>query len=643
MKHCLLLPPPRELRFTQGFWKIPSDGVISLPAASWCNLATAQSLREHVSAAVRGPHWQIVRANAMLDRGPEIRVEPDASLSNPQAYRLKISATGVQIFASAGAGMFYGVQTLLQLLRQYHDRLPCMEVHDWPDFPRRAFYHDVSRGKVPRLETVLALVDDLAALKINEFQLYVENVFAFRRHPGMYDDTDPLTAEELLIIDAYCWERFIDFVPSLTSLGHFDKILRRPQYRRLAEAEPDALRQAGIATWSADPWTLCTTDPAAKQLLEEMVDEFVPNFSSPLFNICCDESWDLGKGRSRPEAERIGVGQMYINWVNYCRELAERHGRKIQLWGDIIINHQDLISQIPKDSTLLEWGYEADHPFAEHGRLFHDAGRAFYVCPGTSSWLTLAGRTQNALGNLRNAAQAGREHGASGYMITDWGDHGHQQMLSISLLPLAFGAAVAWNEAATQEKEFLKAAALHVFGDATLRVAGAVAQLGNLGLILDGGKKKTGNASPEFFLFREAWDSPERLNMVREVDVRRAGAALEKIVKTLESSRLERPGGPLIREELLFSARCIAHTLERTLLRKRMAGGAAAPPKEPRRLAAEARGLGDAFKRLWLLRNKPSRMRDVLAHFQRLEKEYAAAAKPAPRAKSASGKRPRNH
>jgi hypothetical protein len=66
------------------------------------------------------------------------------------------------------------------------------------------------------------------------------------------------------------------------------------------------------------------------------------------------------------------------------------------------------------------------------------------VCPGTSSWNSIGGRTDNALANLRSAAENGLKHGARGYLTTDWGDNGHWQSLPISELGFALGAAYAW-------------------------------------------------------------------------------------------------------------------------------------------------------------------------------------------------------
>jgi hypothetical protein len=66
--------------------------------------------------------------------------------------------------------------------------------------------------------------------------------------------------------------------------------------------------------------------------------------------------------------------------------------------------------------------------------------------------MTLIGKHDNALANLRAAAEAGRKHGALGYLITDWGDGGHPQPLAVSYLPYLAGAALAWCATSFQEK-----------------------------------------------------------------------------------------------------------------------------------------------------------------------------------------------
>jgi hypothetical protein len=77
------------------------------------------------------------------------------------------------------------------------------------------------------------------------------------------------------------------------------------------------------------------------------------------------------------------------------------------------------------------------------------------VCPGTSSWNSLAGRTTNAVQNISRAAVAGAAAGATGLLLTDWGDNGHMQPLPVSYPGFALGAAAAWSLTSARELEDL--------------------------------------------------------------------------------------------------------------------------------------------------------------------------------------------
>lgn len=643
-----LLPRPKSVVFKPGAWSLPEQaGVIvledSAAARDWfAGDRLARQLEQATQTA-----WKLVRLGAgetehkvKGSTSGVIWCRQDDTVGGKygQGYGLTIGTKGVEIRAQTACGMFYGMQTLAQIARQASEqggKWPGLVIKDEPDFERRGVYHDVSRGKVPELGTILQLVEDLANLKINEFQLYVENVFEFRRHPEMYDDTTPLTAEELLIIDEACRLRHIDFIPSITSLGHFEKILNRPAFRKLAEAEPEELRQQGIETWSKEPWSLCVTDPKAKAFLKDMYDEFLPNFTSKTVNICCDESWDLGKGRSRELAAKIGTDQLYVNWIKYCTSLAARHGKRIMMWGDIIRNHPEKLSQLPKNAVMIEWGYEWNHDFAGRGTVFAKSGKRFYMAPGTSGWQTLAGRTQNALGNIHAAAAAGKKHGAAGLLNTDWGDNGHQQLLSISLVPFAYGAEVGWQaprKPLTKDgpvpelAAFLRATSLNLFGDKTGKIAQLAYELGmtyrRLGFIRF-------NAATEFFLFREAWDNTHDMAKVKAPALIKTRAAILKLADQISQLELTHPDSKLIIHELVFTALLLVHVIERTLVRQKILGvnKEKVPAKKLKQLAWEAEYLGDIYAQLWLARNKQSRLEDVTKEFTRLAKEYRAALK----------------
>ena len=122
-------------------------------------------------------------------------------------------------------------------------------------------------------------------------------------------------------------------------------------------------------------------------------------------------------------------------------------------WGDIILKHPELAAELPKDMIALDWGYEGNHPFMDEAAKFAAAGLDFYVCPGTSSWNSLAGRVENMRENMIAAERAGHLYGAKGFMVTDWGDGGHWQPLAASLPGLILGGNLAFTGASAAKMD----------------------------------------------------------------------------------------------------------------------------------------------------------------------------------------------
>ena len=147
-----------------------------------------------------------------------------------------MAADGARLSAAGPAGLRYAVETLAQLV-DARGFLPACSIEDAPDFPRRGIMLDVSRGKVPTLATLHALVDLCVRLKLNVLMLYVEHTFRFRRHPEIGAGASPLDAASLRELDAYAAGCFVDLIPSLQSLGHMERILALPRYAPLAETD----------------------------------------------------------------------------------------------------------------------------------------------------------------------------------------------------------------------------------------------------------------------------------------------------------------------------------------------------------------------------------------------------------------------
>ena len=363
--------------------------------------------------------------------------------------------------SSESGGLHAASATLRQLLRQYGRRLPCLKIRDWPDFSRRGVMLDISRGRVPKLETLLELVEHLANFKINELQFYTEHTFAYRKYKSVWQSWGALTGEDIRKLDARCHQLGIDLVPNQNSFGHLRYFLEDPRLRKLAEVSGpygDASNE-----FVRRPSTLAPNHPGTLPFLRGLYDELLPNFSSRFFNVGCDETWDLGRGQSRRLCGVKGQGRVYVDFLRKIHREVSRRGRAMMFWGDIILKYPQLIKELPRNVIALNWGYEANHPFEREAALFAKSKIPFYVCPGTSTWQTLIGRHDNALANLRAAAKAGRKHGAIGYLITDWGDGGHPQPLAVSYLPLLAGASLAWNANGFDEKRLLPVLSRDVF------------------------------------------------------------------------------------------------------------------------------------------------------------------------------------
>ena len=355
-KYCLLCPRPRKLE--------PSGGELLLSREPRLELGG----QEGSPAAA---YLERLRAGAgLLPAAADsvsfaLQLEPGDALS--EAYSLDIAEAGVRVRATSRAGLFYGVCTLGQLLklgaRPGAISLPLLRIQDQPSFARRGVMLDISRDKVPTLETTLALVELLASLKLNELQLYMEHTFAYVGHEKVWENASPFTAQDIETLDAFCRERHIDLVPNQNSFGHMQRWLAFEPYRsELAEA-PNGFEHAWNPT--REPYGLCPTDPRSLAFLNGLYDQLLPHFTSRTFNVGLDETFDLGLGRSKEACEARGTERVYLDFLKEIHETVGRRGFTMQFWGDIIIKRPELIPELPKDAIALEWGYEHDHPFAE--------------------------------------------------------------------------------------------------------------------------------------------------------------------------------------------------------------------------------------------------------------------------------------
>lgn len=608
-----LLIPVRKVIFKKGLFRWPARPVL----ASCRNADTLPLEQLNCNLANHFLKARVIR-NAF---GPTtLRIHRDVKIANCDAYRITITQNGIEVYAGADAGAYYALQTLRDLVAVYGTTLPACIIEDKPDLHRRGVYHDCSRGKVPKLDTLKELVVWLSHWKINELQLYVENVYTFKRHPDIGKGFCPFTPEEILSLQEHCKKHNVKLVGSLASFGHFEKILNLPQYTHLGE-------MPGFRNFPGGT-TLCPIDGGSIKLITELYSEFVPLFEAENFNVCCDETWELGKGRSKRRAARIGVGRIYLDFLLKIHRLCEKHGKRMNVWADIVLKHPELLGELPRDIVLLNWEYEHDGANIARTKEIADSGLSIVVCPGTSSWLTHGSRLPNSMSNVANFANQARKYHAEGLLNTDWGDQGHRNFLGVSLHSFAHGAAHAWHGKAVNDAKFTKNFCYHIFGQRTKRMAMLLQLLGNTYITC-------GGISPNRSLLYQSLIEPllPTKPLTRSSIDMTSTTGLRKILTQLSNNKLW-PAPPksmgnferTALRELKLAARMDCLASKRALAAKALRNGKSIKSADLRNLSRHMHNIGIDFKELWMLRNKVSRLYDNLRLFRRAERESSRLA-----------------
>lgn len=383
------------------------------------------------------------RVEALANKLPSGNTKVIVNIGNEKGEGYKISfGDTIVIDALSASGAFYALQTLRQIIKNgYYD---VTEISDAPDFEVRGFYYDITRGRIPTLESLKKLVDTLAYHKINMLQLYVEHVFPFKEYDGIYQRTGYITAEETKELDAYCKENFIELVPSLSCFGHLYELLQTEKYKHLCELvdheQKTVYWQQRMAHHTIDP-----SNPESFELIKSLIDQYMPLFTSDKFNICCDETFDLGKGRNQGK----DVGELYVGFVKKILDYVRSKGKTPMMWGDIINAHSEYIDELG-ETIFLSWGYDANVKPDTINKL-SKAGKVQYVCPGCNNWTSLIEMIQVSVPNITKMTQYGYEAGAKGVLNTCWGDYGHISPIYACMYSIIYGAARSWNASCEYE------------------------------------------------------------------------------------------------------------------------------------------------------------------------------------------------
>jgi hypothetical protein len=360
---------------------------------------------------------------------------------NEEGYVLVVRSGAVVVAGQTAAGTFYGLQTLKQLVRGEGDGafIQGAQIADWPSMRWRAVSDDISRGPVPTVEYIKRQIRTEAMFKLNMHSFYMEHVFQTASHPLIAPEGGAIRPSEIRELVAYARRYHVELVPEQQTFGHMHKALELEEYNDLAEVPyGDVLSPQQQGTY---------------ELVADIYKELNELFPGKFFHIGEDETFELGQGQSRDQVKARGIGTVYFDHLKRIHELLKPYNRRLMFWGDIALNHPDLLPGVPHDMIAMNWDYAPRQSYEARIGLFKKAGLDQFVCPGVWSWDQIFPNEDSATTDIVNFVRDGQKAGVLGMMNTEWDDDG-ESLFETAWYGITLGAASSWQQAPLDTAEF---------------------------------------------------------------------------------------------------------------------------------------------------------------------------------------------
>jgi len=448
-----VIPYPQEVETTGQPFRIPERIIVAVEKnASAEDRFTANQLISNlkeefgIGAALSN---QASRSSITLTRkGAEKRI-------GGEGYHLSVSADGIVIRATSSAGLFYGTQTLLQLIKRNGSGylIPSLKITDWPNVRERAVHYDTKHHQ-DRKEYVMRFIRDLARFKINMLVWEWEDKLAYTSHPEI-GAPGAFTVEEMQEFTRYARQFHIELVPLVQGLGHVSFILKWPQHAQLREI-------------SSSNWEFCPLKEGSYALLFDLWKEAIrATPGSRYVHIGSDETYELGMCEAcRLKAEEIGKSGVYTLFVNRAAKEIKKSGREVMAWERPMgwqKSNSPAVGITPDKSVVLTESYEyeeTDFTFARQAKALGYKVFAYDPNPGIEHIFLpyffrerrgekVGGSLQESYGFLKTTMGSGV---FDGVISTSWDDSGlHNQ---VWMLRFATAAAFSWNASEPGLDEF---------------------------------------------------------------------------------------------------------------------------------------------------------------------------------------------
>ncbi len=361
-----IIPLPAKLEERKGSLTLDKNVYISYPSANLKDLAIfAQSSIEEtagIKPELRTGMW-------MQRKAKTISLNIDSKVTSKEGYVLEVNANGVAIKAGTENGLFYGIQTLLQLVPVNGvKKLPCVYIEDEPRFSWRGMLMDNCRHMFS-VTYIKKFIDQLAKHKLNKFHWHLtedqgwrieikkypklQEIAAYRNGtqigPNRKKDVDSIkyggyyTQEQIKEVVAYATSRFVEVIPEIEMPGHSVAAITAYPYLACGDVsfengKPFEVRKV----WGVSKDLYCAGNDTVFTFLEDVLNEVMPLFPSQYIHIGGDEAphdaWHTcPKCQARIKKEGLKDEAALQSWfIQRMEKFINSKGKKIIGWEEIM-------------------------------------------------------------------------------------------------------------------------------------------------------------------------------------------------------------------------------------------------------------------------------------------------------------------
>lgn len=448
-QHRPLLPKPQQIEYRPGSLPLNDLAIRLSQRASgedWFaakQLSACLSSRAGVEVPVRqsltsGPTLELQRTGG-VDALPQPGETPGPD--SRESYSINITPRGGRLRARSSSGLFYGAQTLCQMVEGNHQTavLPDAVIHDWPSLAYRGVMVDTSEGPTPTAEEVKRQINFLSRWKINQYYLYSETNIKLKGYP-LLSPYARFSQSDIRSIVSYARKRHIDVIPTLELYGHLHQLFVIEKYSDLSDFP------------HGDEFDPC--NPKVMDLLRNWAAQYSQLFPSPFVHIGFDETWQIQEAARRENTSPV---DLFVKQINDVDQLFREHGKRVLAWEDIMVKFPGIIPRLPPGLIAVAWYYDPfpDPTYRHWLEPLVEHHVPFMIATGVNGWNEIVPDYALTFDNIDTFVAAGRKAGTLGMMNTIWGDDA-QLLMRMSWPGLAYGAAAAWQSAPVERQKFFK-------------------------------------------------------------------------------------------------------------------------------------------------------------------------------------------